>query len=230
MEKFIFLNGFFNRPKVSFPAVFDLQDFRYIASTLTNRSVQDVVDFYYLYKRGMYTKLLLRVQLSMWKSMNYDARPLILAAAYGIGLPIPEEVLGPNYASYNIADYIHDDHVSVLNSNSGLKPDDEILLHHPSYQYNLEDNEHITPTILQERRIAREKRIEQLLVNMGLDVPHDLSVDLQLKHCIPTEEKVIDSPKLEHSISNALKEKLPKPITESSDEDSLSKRPRMCAK
>lgn len=118
----------------------------------------------------MYTKLLLRVQLSMWKSMNYDARPLILAAAYGIGLPIPEEVLGPNYASYNLADYIHDDHVSVLNGNFGLKPDDEILLHHPSYQYNLEDNEHITPAILQERRMIRERRIEQLLVNMGLDV------------------------------------------------------------
>lgn len=109
MEKFIFLNGFFNRPKV---VVFSTCEvgFSLHRRTLTNRSVQDVVDFYYLYKRGMYTKLLLRVQLAMWKSMNYDARPLILAAAYGIGLPIPEEVLGPNYASYNLADFIHDDH------------------------------------------------------------------------------------------------------------------------
>ena len=102
--------------------------------------------------------------------MNYDTRPLILAAAYGIGLPIPEEVLGPNYASYDIADYIKDDRVSVLNSNQGLKPDAEILLHHQTYRYNVEDNQHITPAILQERRAVREKRMEQLLVNMGLDV------------------------------------------------------------
>ena len=66
MEKLIFLNGFFNRPKVGARARGNSQDFRYIASTLTNRSVQDVIDFYYLHKRGMYTKLLLRVQLSMW--------------------------------------------------------------------------------------------------------------------------------------------------------------------
>ena len=132
--------------------------------------MQDVVDFYYLYKRGMYTKLLLRVQLAMWKSMNYDARPLILAAAYGIGLPIPEEVLGPNYASYNLADFIHDDHVTILNSEQGLKPDDVILMHHPSYRYDVSQNAHVTPGILQERRAAREKRIEQLLMRMGLDV------------------------------------------------------------
>lgn len=52
MEKLIFLNGFFNRPKVGARARGDSQDFRYIASTLTNRSVQDVIDFYYLHKRG----------------------------------------------------------------------------------------------------------------------------------------------------------------------------------
>ena len=132
--------------------------------------MQDVVDFYYLYKRGMYPKLLLRVQLAMWKSMNYDARPLIHAAAYGIGLPIPDEVLGPNYASYNLADFIHDDHVTLLNGCQGLKPDDEMLLRHPSYRYDVSQNAHVTPALLQERRAAREKRIEQLLVNMGLDV------------------------------------------------------------
>lgn len=38
----------------------------------------------------------------------------------------------------------------------------------------------------------------------------------------------MDSPKLEHGISSALKERVPRPITESSDEDSISKRPRMC--
>ncbi|KAK8810032.1 hypothetical protein WA538_003584 [Blastocystis sp. DL] len=207
MEKFIFLNGFFNRPK----------DFRYIASTLTNRSVQDVVDFYYLYKRGMYTKLLLRVQLAMWKSMNYDARPLILAAAYGIGLPIPEEVLGPNYASYNLADFIHDDHVTILNSEQGLKPDDVILMHHPSYRYDVSQNAHVTPGILQERRAAREKRIEQLLMRMGLD----------LKHCIPTEEKAPEPPRVDHGAVSLMKEKLLRQLAESSDEETQTKRPRL---
>lgn len=129
-----------------------------------------MIDFYYLHKRGMYTKLLLRVQLSMWKASNYDSRPLILAAAYGIGLPIPEEVLGPNYASYNIADFIRDDHVSILNSNQGLKPDDEILLHCPGFEYRVEDNQHVTPEILWKRRQARERYIENLLRRMGLDV------------------------------------------------------------
>lgn len=132
--------------------------------------MQDVIDFYYLHKRGMYTKLLLRVQLSMWKNLNYDSRPLILAAAYGIGLPIPEEMLGPDYASYDIADYIRDDHYSLLNSHDGLKPDDEMLLHCKGYNYRVEDNQHITPAILQERRTAREKYIERLLVRMGVDV------------------------------------------------------------
>lgn len=132
--------------------------------------MQDVVDFYYMYKRGMYTKLLLRAQLAMWKSMKYDSRPLILVAAYGIGLPIPEEVLGPNYAEYNIADFIRDDHVSILNSNQGVKPDDEILLHNPEFSYNVEDNKHITAEILHKRRQAREKHIEQLLRKMGVDV------------------------------------------------------------
>ena len=170
MEKLIFLNGFFNRPKVGARARGNSQDFRYIASTLTNRSVQDVIDFYYLHKRGMYTKLLLRVQLSMWKNNNYDSRPLILAAAFGIGLPIPEAMLGPNYASYEIGDYIRDDHYTLLNSRQGLKPDDEMLLQCPDYAYRVEDNAHITPAILQERRAAREKYIEKLLVRMGLDV------------------------------------------------------------
>ena len=170
MEKLIFLNGFFNRPKVGARARGNSQDFRYIASTLTNRSVQDVIDFYYLHKRGMYTKLLLRVQLSMWKNNNYDSRPLILAAAFGIGLPIPEAMLGPNYASYEIGDYIRDDHYTLLNSRQGLKPDDEMLLKCPDYVYRVEDNAHITPAILQERRAAREKYIEKLLVRMGLDV------------------------------------------------------------
>lgn len=169
MEKFIFLNGFFNRPKVV-TMHFEDQDFRYIASTLTNRSVQDVIDFYYMNKRGMYVKLLLRVQLSMWKNLNYDSRPLLLAAAYGIGLPIPEEVFCPNYADYDISQYIKEDHITLLNSNQGLKPDDEMLLKHPSYQYNPEDNQHITPSLLLERKNAREKRIEQLLVRMGVDV------------------------------------------------------------
>ena len=132
--------------------------------------MQDVIDFYYLHKRGMYTKLLLRVQLSMWKNLNYDSRPLILAAAYGIGLPIPEEMLGPDYAAYDIADYIKDDHYSLLNSHDGLKPDDEMLLHCKSYAYRVEDNQHVTPAILQERRAAREKYIERLLVRMGVDV------------------------------------------------------------
>lgn len=118
----------------------------------------------------MYVKLLLRVQLSMWKNMNYDARPLLLAAAYGIGLPIPEKVFCPNYADYDISEFIKDDHVSILNGNQGLKPDDEMLLHHPTYKYNVEDNDHITPAILLERKNAREKRIEQLLINMGVDV------------------------------------------------------------
>ena len=137
---------------------------------LTNRSVQDVIDFYYLHKRGMYVKLLLRVQLSMWKNMHYDVRPLILVAAYGIGLPIPEEMMGPNYADYNIADYIRDDHITLLDSGNGLKVEDRMLLHHPTYKYRVEDNANITPAILTERRIAREKRIEQLLINMGVDV------------------------------------------------------------
>ena len=132
--------------------------------------MQDVIDFYYLHKRGMYTKLLLRVQLSMWKNLNYDSRPLILAAAYGIGLPIPEEMLGPDYASYDIADYIRDDHYSLLNSHDGLKPDDEMLLHCKGYNYRVEDNQHITPAVLQERRTAREKYIERLLVRLGVDV------------------------------------------------------------
>lgn len=132
--------------------------------------MQDVIDFYYLHKRGMYTKLLLRVQLSMWKNLNYDSRPLILAAAYGIGLPISEEMLGPDYASYDIADYIRDDHYSLLNSHDGLKPDDEMLLHCKGYNYRVEDNQHITPAVLQERRTAREKYIERLLVRMGVDV------------------------------------------------------------
>ena len=132
--------------------------------------MQDVIDFYYLHKHGMYTKLLLRVQLSMWKNLNYDSRPLILAAAYGIGLPIPEEMLGPDYASYDIADYIRDDHYSLLNSHDGLKPDDEMLLHCKGYNYRVEDNQHITPAILQERRTTREKYIERLLARMGVDV------------------------------------------------------------
>ena len=172
MEKFIFINGFFNRPK----------DFRYIANTLTNRSVQDVIDFYYLHKRGMYVKLLLRIQLLMWKNMHYDVRPLILVAAYGIGLPIPEEMLGPNYADYNIADYIKEDHMTLLNSQQGVKVEDEVLLRHPTYQYRVEDNATITPALLTERRQVREKRIEQLLMNMGVD----------LKNCIPSEEKVAE--------------------------------------
>lgn len=129
-----------------------------------------MIDFYYLHKRGMYVKLLLRVQLSMWKNMNYDSRPLLLAAAYGIGLPIPEKVFCPNYADYDVSEFIKDDHVSILNGNQGLKPDDEMLLRHPTYKYNVEDNVHITPAILLERKNAREKRIEQLLVSMGVDV------------------------------------------------------------
>ena len=169
MEKFIFLNGFFNRPKVvSLPSC--NEDFRYIASTLTNRSVQDVIDFYYMNKRGMYVKLLLRVQLSMWKNMNYDSRPLLLAAAYGIGLPIPEKVFCPNYADFDISEFIKNDRITLLNSRQGVKPDDEMLLNHPSYQYNPEDNQHITASMLLERKNAREKRIEQLLIRMGVDV------------------------------------------------------------
>lgn len=132
--------------------------------------MQDVIDFYYLHKRGMYVKLLLRIQLLMWKNSHYDVRPLILVAAYGIGLPIPEEMLGPNYAEYNIADYIKDDHITLLNSKQGVKVEDEMLLRHPTYHYRVEDNAAITPAILTERRLVREKRIEQLLINMGVDV------------------------------------------------------------
>ena len=118
----------------------------------------------------MYVKLLLRVQLSMWKNMNYDSRPLLLAAAYGIGLPIPEKVFCPNYADYDISEFIKNDRVTLLNSNQGMKPDDEMLLTHPTYQYHAEDNPHITPAMLLERKTLREKRIEQLLVRMGVDV------------------------------------------------------------
>ena len=132
--------------------------------------MQDVIDFYYLHKRGMYVKLLLRIQLLMWKNMHYDVRPLILVAAYGIGLPIPEEMLGPNYADYNIADYIKEDHITLLNSQQGVKVEDEVLLRHPTYQYRVEDTATITPALLTERRQVREKRIEQLLMNMGVDV------------------------------------------------------------
>ena len=45
-----------------------------------------------------------------------------------------------------------------------------MLLQCPDYAYRVEDNTHITPAILQERRAAREKYIEKLLVRMGLDV------------------------------------------------------------
>ena len=118
----------------------------------------------------MYVKLLLRIQLSMWKNSNYDSRPLLLVAAYGIGLPIPEEVFCKNYASYDISQYIKDDHVSILNGNHGLKSEDEMLLKHPDYHYDIEENEHISRETLKERKIVREKRIEQLFRQMGVDV------------------------------------------------------------
>lgn len=118
----------------------------------------------------MYVKLLLRIQLSMWKNSNYDSRPLLLAAAYGIGLPIPEEVFCKNYASYDISQYIKDDHISLLNGKHGLKSEDEMLLKHPDYHYDIEENDHISRERLRERKIVREKRIEQLLKQMGVDV------------------------------------------------------------
>ena len=51
-----------------------------------------------------------------------------------------------------------------------MKVEDEVLLRHPTYQYRVEDNATITPALLTERRQVREKRIEQLLMNMGVDV------------------------------------------------------------
>ena len=71
---------------------------------------------------------------------------------------------------YNIADYIKEDHITLLNSQQGVKVEDEMLLRHPTYQYRAEDNATITPAMLTERRQVREKRIEQLLINMGVDV------------------------------------------------------------
>lgn len=118
----------------------------------------------------MYVKLLLRVQLSMWKNGNYDSRPLLLAAAYGIGLPIPEEVFCKDYASYDISQYIKDENVSIMNGNHGMKSEDLMLLRHPKYKYDYEENCHVSRETLLERRNVREKRIEQLLMQMGVDV------------------------------------------------------------
>ena len=135
---------------------------------MVNRSIQDVIDFYYQNKRGLYYKLLLRVQLMRWKNQNYDQRPVLLAAAYGIGLPIPEKVFCPNYADFDIGEFIKDGQITV--TEKGVKPEDVMLLSHPTYKYNIEDNKHITPEILRERRMVREKRIEELLMRMGVDV------------------------------------------------------------
>ena len=57
-----------------------------------------------------------------------------------------------------------------MNGKHGLKSEDEMLLKHPDYHYDIEENDHISRERLRERKIVREKRIEQLLKQMGVDV------------------------------------------------------------
>lgn len=177
MEKFIFLNGYFNHPK----------DFLYIANTLTNRDTQDVIDFYYTHKRGMYTKLLLKVQLLRWKAGIYDTRPLILAAAYGIGLPIPREVLNKDYMNIDIGQYIRESSVTPALEMASLKCEDQILCNLPDSGYRSEDNESVSPEMLTARKKYRDKHIESILESMGVD----------LKNVNVSEEKQAEPPKQE---------------------------------
>ncbi|KAK8805494.1 hypothetical protein WA158_002150 [Blastocystis sp. Blastoise] len=159
LEQFIFIDLFFQKPK----------NFHFIAQHLKNRNTNEVIDFYYRMKKGLHIPLLLRVYISLKRAKNGDQRPIVLAAAYAIGLPIPESVFTPDYASVNIYEYIS-----------------EYQYNHPESPYIQQplpfsyDGEEMSPEERRRRRQAREHEIEHLLEKMGID----------LKGCIPPSESL----------------------------------------
>ena len=157
LEQFIFIDLFFQKPK----------NFHYISQHLTNRNTSEVIDYYYRMKKGLHIPLLLRVYVSLKRQKKGDQRPIVLAAAYAIGLPIPEAAFTPNYADFDVYEYLKDYEYNCADSPYIQQP-------MPFFYDGIE----MTPQERRERRAQREKEIEHLLERMGID----------LKGCIAPNE------------------------------------------